>query len=186
MQDPTFVIFTGSMFSGKTSKLLAALDRAKYQNKKIVVFKPKIDNRYAKSDIVTHTGSRWPAIAISAGHEMIDWVQDANVVAVDEAFMIEGIAECLISLFKQGKTILVSSIQLSATGKVFEEVRDMMPWATKIDVCPAVCPETGKDAYYTIRKIASLDELASELEVGGSNVYLPACWEKAQFIHEEQ
>ena len=72
-----------------------------------------------------------------------------------------------------GKTIIISSLQLSASGNVFSEVQDMMPWATKIEVCPAVCPVTGRDAFYTHHKIEGLEEIA----VGGAEYYEPRCWE---------
>ena len=48
----------------------------------------------------------------------------------------------------------------------------MLPWATKIEKCPAVCTICGKDAFYTYRKVDSL----SEIEVGGSELYEPRCW----------
>ncbi len=95
-----------------------------------------------------------------------------DIIAVDEAFMIPNIAKALIKLFQDGYTIITSSIQLSASSKVFEEIRDMMPWATKIEVCPAVCPVCGADAYYTHRKVKDIEEIA----VGGSELYEPRCW----------
>jgi thymidine kinase len=106
--------------------------------------------------------------------------QEFDVVAVDEAFMIEGIAKALLILYRKGKTIVVSSLQLSASGVVFEEVRDMMPWATKIEVCPAVCPLTGRDAFYTHRKLEGLDEIT----VGGSDLYEPRCWEHHGYMNQ--
>ena len=180
-RDPEFIIFCGPMFSSKTSRLLAFLDRAKYQNKKIVVFKPKIDERYSQSNVVTHTGHEWPAINVSNGHEISCHAGQADIIAVDEAFMIDGSAEALIKLFKQGKTIVTSSLQLSASGIPFDEIKDMMPFATKIDVCPSVCPITQRDAYYTIRKVEGL----SEISVGGEEHYAPVCWEHAPFMREE-
>ena len=44
----------GAMFAGKTSELLKRILWAKHQNKKIVVIKPNIDNRYSKEKIITH------------------------------------------------------------------------------------------------------------------------------------
>ena len=44
----------GAMFAGKTSELLKRILWAKHQNKKIVVIKPSIDNRYSESKIITH------------------------------------------------------------------------------------------------------------------------------------
>ena len=44
----------GAMFAGKTSELLKRILWAKHQNKKIVVIKPSLDNRYSESKIITH------------------------------------------------------------------------------------------------------------------------------------
>ena len=44
----------GAMFVGKTSELLKRILWAKHQNKKIVVIKPSLDNRYSESKIITH------------------------------------------------------------------------------------------------------------------------------------
>ena len=93
--------------------------------------------------------------------------------------MIEGCAESLLTLFREGKTIVVSSLQLSATGNVFEEIRDMMPWATKIEICPAVCTVSGLDAYYTHRKFQNMDEIT----VGGSDIYEPRSWFHHSFMN---
>ncbi len=182
--DPEFIIFTGPMFGSKTTRLLAAVDRYRYQNKKIIAFKPVMDKRYSTSEISTHSGGRLHAVGVKSGTDVLEYIGNSDhkydVVAVDEAFMINGCAEALISLFRSGKIIVVSSLQLSATGKVFEEVRDMMPWATKIEVCPAVCPATGKDAYYTHRKFEG-----EEITVGGSDLYEPRCWEYHSLIRSE-
>ena len=175
-------MFVGPMFSSKTSRLLGALDRCKYQNKNIIAFKPKIDERYSQSNIVTHGGSSYPATNVSNGQEILDLSGQSEIIGVDEAFMIDGCAEALIKLFKQGKTIFVSSLQLSASGLAFEEVKEMMPYATKIEVCPSVCPTTQRDAFYTIRKVDGLDEIS----VGGAEHYSPACWEMAPFMRDEE
>ena len=179
MRQPYFNIFTGPMFGSKTTKMLAAIERASYQNKKVIAFKPKMDNRYAEGEIVTHTGIRFPAYNVRNGSEIKSLSKDCDVVAVDEAFMIPGISEALISLFKLGKSIIVSSIQISATGQVFEEIRDILPWGTNIEICPAVCPHTGDDAFYTVRKLESLNEI----EVGGSETYEPRAWSNTPFMN---
>lgn len=178
--NPEFVIFAGPMFGGKTSRMLAALDRAKYQSKNIQAFKPKMDHRYAEEKIVTHAGHNWQAICISEGSEILDYSSGVDVVAVDEAFMIDGVAEVLIDLFKAGKTVYVSTIQLSAAGVTFSEVQSMFPWATRIEVCPAVCSKCESDAYYTVAKVEGL----SHIEVGGSETYEPRCHRHTPFLEE--
>ena len=184
---PEFIIFTGPMFGAKTSRLLSVIDRFSYQSRKVLSFKPRIDRRYSTSKITTHNGNFVEALSVSKGEEILRIVRDrdqkgdtVDVVAVDEAFMIDGAASALLELFRRGKTIVVSSLQLSASGNVFEEVRDMMPWATKIEVCPAVCTVSGRDAYYTHKKVNDL----AEITVGGSELYEPRCWEFHSFMNQ--
>ena len=183
-RDPEFIIFTGPMFSSKTSKLISTVDRYKYQNLEVVAFKPRMDSRYNDEKIVTHTGISIDAHCVSTGAEILSQLDSLgwnyHVIAVDEAFMIDGSADALLELFRRGKTIVVSSIQLSASGLAFDEVKEMMPFATKIEVCPAVCPITGRDAYYTERKQDGLEEIA----VGGSDMYYPVSWEHHKFMNK--
>ena len=184
VQDPKFIMFTGPMFGSKTTRLLATIDRYRYQNKNVLAFKPRMDARYSESKIVTHSGGNYPAICVNLGEEILSFVQNyqdgVDIVAVDEAFMIDGVCDALLTLFRQGKTIIVSSLQLSASGNVFEEIKDMMPWATKIEICPAVCPITGRDAFYTHRKVNGLEEI----HVGGSDLYEPRCWEHHSYMNQ--
>ncbi|NDE16675.1 hypothetical protein EBZ80_17260 [bacterium] len=65
-ENPKFVVFCGPMFSGKSSRLLAALDRYRYQHKRIVVFKPLMDDRYSVGEVVTHSGLKTPAVSVGA------------------------------------------------------------------------------------------------------------------------
>jgi len=173
--NPTFTIFTGCMFSAKTSKLLLELERYKYQHKTVAVFKPQIDNRYSTEDIVSHGGVRATANCVTNGACILKYLVDLDVspsaIAVDEAFMLPGVAEVLIWLYKSGFSIIVSSLDLSAQGKPFKEIEKMMPWATHIEKCAAVCVVCGKDAHYTYKKQGS----GNEIEVGGVELYEPRC-----------
>ena len=167
------------MFGSKTTRMLSYLERCLHQNRKVVAFKPKMDDRYSDGEICTHAGLKFPATNVSDGLDILRNCEDYDVVGVDEAFMIDGCAEALLSCFSNGKTVVVSSIQLSATGKAFKEIKELLPWATHIEVCPAVCVKTGADAYYTVHKV----DAASEIAVGGSDIYEPRAWSKTPFVN---
>lgn len=179
MSDPKFIIFTGPMYGSKTTKLLASIDRFSRQKKNVIAFKPKIDNRYAESFIQSHNGGKFEACQVSSGEELWNQLKEHeinntinyDVIAVDEAFMIEDCARTLIELFRIGYTIIVSSIQLDANFLPFEEIMKMMPYATQIEICPAVCPVTGNDAYYTMAKFDY-----KGVTVGGDVLYEPRSW----------
>lgn len=175
MKLPELKIFTGPMFGGKTTRMLAALERFQYQNRTTMLFKPKIDVRYSEEKVVTHKGQEHTSILVQDGSEILLSGRQADVIAVDELFMIPNSSEALLQLFKEGKTILVSTLQLSSQPDAytpFDEVRELMPWATSIEVCPAVCHKCHRDAFYTER----LCKEDREVLVGGPESYQPVCW----------
>lgn len=190
LNNPEFIVYCGPMFSSKTSRLLATLEKYKYQHKKIVVFKPSIDDRYSVGEVVTHGGWKVTAVCVKTGAEILEHLtnleEEPQIVAVDEAFMIPGAADALIWLYQYGFTIVVSSLEMSATGKPFHEMEMMFPWATQIEKCSAVCTVCGRDAHYTHKKQVG----GEEIEVGGSELYEPRCYshhlsiDQRQKIHE--
>ena len=157
-----FVIFTGPMFGGKTTRLLSSIERFRLRQKKVYIFKPLKDTRYDPKGIaiVSHTGYETLSTPIEKAEDITLYLEKrsatSGIVAVDEAFMIDNIAEVLIDLYKRGFSILISSLQLSSKGQPFEEISKMLPWATKVEICPAVCTICGADAFYTFKKRGSV------------------------------
>ena len=178
LANPTFTVFCGAMFSSKTSKLLSALERYKYQHKRIAVFKPEIDDRYSTTAVVSHAGWSVPSKTVKHGSDILEVLanmdEEPHVVAVDEAFMLPGIAEVLLFLYRNGVDVLVSTLDLSSSGKPFPEVQKMLVWATDVEKCTAICTVCGRDAPYTYKKLE--DDNVSEIQVGGSEVYEPRCF----------
>ena len=173
-----FRMYAGPMFGGKTTRMLSQLERYHYQDEEIYLFKPTIDERYDERSVVTHTGLKRPAILVSSGDNIIKTISSLNggspcVVAVDEAFMISGSGDALVWLFKRGHTILVSSLQLSSDGSAYPETTIMFPYATHVEVCPAVDPISKQDAYYTEKYAGRKDHA---IEVGGAEMYRPRDW----------
>ena len=161
--NPSFTIYTGPMFGSKTTKLMSDIDRSLYKGREVIAFKAKKDNRYTKEAISTHTGATYPAFCINHAEEIYQYTgcfeNCVNVViAVDEAFMIQDIDAVLISLYRKGISIIVSSIQLDANEIPFENIKNMMPWATKIEICPAVCTMCDQDAYCLLYTSDAADE----------------------------
>jgi thymidine kinase len=187
MQNPSFTVFCGPMFSSKTSRLLMELERCKFQHKSVAVFKPQIDTRYAVGDIVSHSGWRAQAVTVKEGADLLQHILDSDtdykVIAVDEAFMIHGIAEVLIFLYRSGFSIIVSTLDMAANGKPFPEVTQLLPWATEVIKCTAVCTVCGRDAHYTHKKVTGGDE--HTVEVGGDELYEPRCWEHHLLINNK-
>jgi len=183
-----FIVFVGPMFGGKTTKLLSAVDRYHYQKRDIFAFKPRIDQRYEKEKITTHWGGKLEAQLVNSADDIWQFFQvndvtppDHPVIAVDEAFMLRDAGSVLPELFKRGATVIVSTLQLSSDGTPFPEVSGFMPYATKVEVCPAVCVICGSDAHYT-EKVGGRSDHG--IEVGGAEMYQPRCFKHFSQYYE--
>ena len=173
------ILYTGPMFSSKTTKLLMQADKRYYQKKKVIAFKSKMDDRYScQGEIVSHNLGKIPAHLVSTGEEILEKIaslsnagSEIDCVLVDELFLIEGSAVACTTLYKLGYDVIVASIDLSFEGKPFDEVKEIMPYCTRIVKCKAVCPVCGEDARYTYRKTDD----KSEILVGADDIYEPRC-----------
>lgn len=177
--NPSFIVYTGPMFGSKTTRLMGEIDRAIYRGRKVIAFKAKKDKRYSVDKISTHSGGRFPAFCIENAEEIFNYLdeQDCNsntLVAVDEGFMIECIDNVLISLYRKGVSVVIASIQLDANEIPFESIKNILPWATKIEICPAVCTDCDQDAYFT-EAMFDIHNATAEEKVGSHGMYEPRC-----------
>src|SRR5687768_18424340 len=88
-------VITGSMFSGKTEELIRRLKRALFARQRVQAFKPRIDDRYDPTRIVSHESVSVDAVAVSTSESLERRVDDeTQVVAIDEAqFFDRGIVD---------------------------------------------------------------------------------------------
>lgn len=183
--NPRFIVYCGPMFSSKSTRLIADVERYKLQGRSIICFKPKMDERYQQTKITTHNGASIEAQLVVTGDDIFEIVTNLDVmpdvIAVDEVFMIENSSTALIKLFRMGISIVVASIDLSASCMPFAEVAAMLPFATRVVKCTAVCTTCGNDAPYTYRKFQNKND---EIVVGGSELYEPSCFEHHNYFQK--
>ena len=188
------ILYTGPMFSSKTTKLLMQADKRFYQKQKVIAFKSKMDDRYSQvGEIVTHNFNKIPAHLVSTGEEIIKKVseqEEVDCVLIDELFLIESGAEACVTLYKKGYDV-VASIDLSFTGEPFQEVKELMPFCTRIVKCKSVCSVCQKDARYTYKKtnVKHVDPFDSDpsieqIQVGGAELYEPRCQEHHNYMRD--
>src|ERR1700692_4776668 len=79
-------VICGPMFSGKSEELIRRLRRATIARKRVQVFKPVLDDRYAHDEIVSHGEQRMKSEVVNNAAEIlqkIDW--RTQVIGVDES-----------------------------------------------------------------------------------------------------
>jgi thymidine kinase len=166
-------VIVGSMFSGKSEELIRRLRRARIARQKVQVFKPKIDDRYSKAEIVSHSDMRHDSIVVDTADELLKHIEhDTQVIGVDEGqFFDAELVNAVNFLAKQGKRVIIAGLDQDYMGKPFEPMPQLLAIAEFITKTHAICVKCGETANYSQRTFES-EEL---VEVGASGKYEARC-----------
>lgn len=102
-------LICGSMFSGKSEELIRRVRRAQFAKQNILVFKPKLDNRYSEESVVSHNGNSVIAVPVENSVEILERVEgDVDLVAIDEVqFFDDEIKKVVQKLANSGYLSLI-------------------------------------------------------------------------------
>ena len=172
-------VICGCMFAGKTEELIRRINVLSYARKNILVFKPKIDDRYSTTEIASHAGSKVPCIVISEAKEILNHVNyDTDVVAIDEVqFFDEDVVDICEYLADSGLRVMVAVLDKDFRGEPFGVLPDLLTRAEFVTKLTAVCAKCGAPATRTQRiingKPASFNDPI--VLVGAKEAYEPRC-----------
>lgn len=160
------------MFSGKTKTLIQSIDAHKAKGKKVAVFKPKLDNRYAEEAIVSHDKDETQAVAVSKPAEILDLFHHADVVAIDEVQFFDRsiVAVCNI-IADHGKSLVVAGLDMDYTSAPFGSMPELLIAADEIVKLNSVCTFCSGKARYSHR--VSKDN--GIVVLGEKDKYVPLC-----------
>lgn len=156
----------GPMYSGKTSELLNRFERHNISGKKILIIKYNEDNRYSKTDIVTHN-NRTISAQITNELKLLDnIIENYDVILIDE---IQFYNDSHIFADKWSNNKIVECFGLNGDFKrePFEQISLLIPKCDNILHLKAVDKNNGKDAPFTFRKINS----EKKKLIGGNEMY---------------
>ena len=165
-------IISGCMFSGKTEELIRRLRRAEIAKLSVQIFKPKIDDRYSKEEIVSHSDQSLPSTIVEFPRDILRLGQPAQVIGIDEAqFFDDSLVGVCHELANQGKRIIVAGLDMDYRGEPFEPMPQLLATAEYITKAMAICVVCGNPASMTQRKISS----AERVVVGALDSYEARC-----------
>lgn len=174
VESGTLSVVTGCMFAGKSEKLIRMLKHAKYEKKKVIAFKPSIDNRYSESDIASHEGKVFPSIPVSHSSVILTTpgVAEAQVVGIDEVqFFDESIVEVCLTLVGQGKRVYVAGLDTDFRGIPFGPIPHLLAVADVVEKRHAACVVCGGNATRSQRVVPSTERVV----VGDADAYEARC-----------
>ena len=171
------IIHTGSMFSGKTSSLEKDIKRFKIAGYNTVAFKPSMDTRYGKHEIITHDNTKTEAVLVDSIEEILEHCKNCkpDVIGIDEVQFLGGdvvdIIDGINHFLEKDITIIVAGLDMDFEGRPFEILKELMPISDYLYKHHAVCVSCGTDAWVSHRKT----EDTSRVVLGASEEYEPLC-----------
>lgn len=165
-------VIAGCMFSGKTEELIRRLRRAQIAKLNVKIFKPEIDVRYSKEEIVSHSDQSLPSMIIKSSKEIIQHSKNAQVIGIDEAqFFDSELIDTCSKLADEGKRVIVAGLDMDYCGIPFEPMPQLLSIAEYITKTLAICVVCGNPANMTQRTIKS----AERVFVGAKDSYEARC-----------
>ena len=166
-------VIAGSMFSGKSEELIRRLRREQIARRKVQIFKPRIDNRYSKDHITSHSAMQIDAENVTTSRELLERVAaDTEVVGIDEGqFFDPELPAVCNTLADQGKRVIVAGLDQDYLGKPFEPIPQLLAIAEYITKTLAICMVCGAPANHTQRLVASSERVL----VGAQGTYEARC-----------
>ena len=172
-------VICGPMFAGKSEELIRRIKRLEYAKKKVIVFKPLIDNRYSEDEVVSHNKRKTKCYNLASSKDVYKYItEDTYAVAFDEVqFMDEGIISVCQELANKGIRVICAGLDNDFKGEPFSIMPQLLCLAEYVTKLTAICNVCGSNATRTQRIVngipASYDDPI--IIVGASEAYEPRC-----------
>jgi len=172
-------VITGPMFAGKSEELIRRVKRLEYAKKKTLVFKPKIDNRFSESEVVSHSQLKTKSFNINKSTDILKYVKsDTYAVVVDEVqFMDDDIVDVSELLANRGIRVILAGLDNDFRGEPFPIMAKLLAKAEFISKLTAICVKCGAPATRTQRIVNGIPASYFDpiVVVGASEAYEPRC-----------
>lgn len=165
-------VICGSMFSGKTEELLRRLRRAKFARQQVEIFKPSIDVRYSKEEVVSHDKNSILSTPVEHSSNILLLSSEVDVVGIDEAqFFDEGLVNVCQRLADQGIRVIVAGLDMDFKRTPFGPMPALCAIADEVTKVHAICVKCGSLANYSHRLVAN----EKQVMLGEMDEYQPLC-----------
>lgn len=167
------------MYAGKTTEFIRRLKRARIAQQKTLIFKPIIDDRYSKKEIVSHDGESFEAIPINRPEQILDNIyEEIDVVGIEEVqFFNESIINIIEILIKSGKRVIAVGLDMDFRGEPFDTTAKLLSKAEYVDKLSGICVKCGDIGTRSQRSIDGKPALYSDptILVGETDRYTCVC-----------
>lgn len=172
-------VICGSMFSGKTEELIRRLKRAKFARQRVEIFKPTVDTRYSKEEVVSHDSNSISSTPVDSSASILLFTSEIDVVGIDEAqFFDNGLIDVCNQLAANGIRVIIAGLDMDFRGIPFGPIPGLCAIADEVTKVHAICVKCGNLAYASHRTVKN----DKRVLLGEKEEYEPlcrACYNKA-------
>jgi len=179
-------IILGSMYSGKSTRLVEIYKKCKFCNISVTVINHTIDNRYDDELLSTHDKVKIPCIKSERLTDV--WTEDdlnnntriqeknivrsSDVILINEGQFFEDLYDIVVEMLNNNKKVYICGLDGDFERKKFGSILDLIPLCDKVYKLSSLCSlcKDGTSAIFSMR-------LTNEKEqtVVGSDNYIPVC-----------
>jgi thymidine kinase len=168
-------VYAGPMFCGKTTEVLREMERGRYANLNVGLFKPVMETRYSVNKVVTHKNDSEQCHLVEGADDLLKKVVEApsflQMVAIDEVqFLDPRIVEVCAQFRREGRRVVAGGLDMNYLREPFGPMGDLMAIADEVEKLKAVC-KCGNDALFSKR----LTENQDQVQLGGAEEYQAVC-----------
>ena len=167
------------MFAGKSEELIRLARRSLYAKKKVQVFKPRLDDRFHESMVVTHMGVKHEAVPVMSTSEIRSKIApDTEVVLIEEAqFFDPSIVALCVELADAGLEVIAAGLDQDFRRQPFGPMPTMLAVADQVIKLRAICMKCGAPASHTYRQIDGKPAHEDDpiILIGATEVYEARC-----------
>jgi len=158
-------VIVGCMFAGKTRAIIKRAVEAVEAGRHPLVLKPTIDDRYSKTQVVSHDGQRFGALDLCVP------LPTGDPIIIDEGQFLDSDTVQHVLTVSRSANIIVAGLDLNWRGEPFGPMPIFLSFADSVVKLKATCACCRQPASRTQRVVDD----ASDILVGGTEAYEPRC-----------
>lgn len=171
----------GTMDSAKTLNLLAVAHNYRKQGKRVLLLKPRLDDRFGAGKIVSRSGLEAEADLLLDSDHVFEpgQLEGIDCVLVDEAqFLSPAVVEQLRRVtVDPGMPVICYGLRTDFQTRLFPGSKRLLELADRIEEVKVTCQYCQKKATFNLRLVdgeAAVD--GPQIQLGADEQYVPVCW----------
>jgi len=154
MNEGYLEIILGSMFAGKTTKLIEKYRECVFLKQKVCVINYEEDKRYDKVKLSSHDLVKIESLNLKKLSDIFDNNIDADIFLINEGQFFVDLDSVVIHLVENmKKSVFIYGLDGDYKREKFGKILDLIPFCNKVKKLTALCNtcRDGTKAYFTKR-----------------------------------